>query len=47
MDRKLDQSEIKKLLSKLNFEVTDEYLNQLFSKFDSDRSGTIEFEEFI
>lgn len=47
MDKKLERDEIKELLRKLNIDVTDEYFKQIFSQFDQDKNGTIEFEEFI
>ena len=47
MDKKLDLSEIKLLLRRLNIEVNDDYLKEIFDKHDDDKNGTIEFEEFI
>lgn len=47
MDRKLDPKEIKTLLKKMNYEVSDDYFKQLFDQFDVDRNNSIEFEEFI
>lgn len=47
MDKRLDNEEIKKLLIKLNYDVNPKYLKFLVEKFDKDRSGAIEFKEFI
>lgn len=47
MDKKLDISEIKRLLSKLNHEVNDEYLKYIFKEFDKDQNNAIDFYEFI
>lgn len=47
LDRKLDKKEIKKLLRLMNYEISGHYFKALFAKFDKDKSGSIEFEEFI
>ena len=47
MDKKLDSKEIRKLLENMNFELNEDYFKMLFAKFDKDKSGCIEFEEFI
>jgi Ca2+-binding EF-hand superfamily protein len=45
-DSRLDMGEIEKLLVKINFYVSKDYLQKLFKKYDRDRSGYIDFNEF-
>ena len=47
IDRKLDIDEIGLLLNKMNIEIKDNYLKELFNKFDTNKNGSIDFEEFV
>ena len=46
-DRSLSMSEFKKAIKEMNLNLSDSEARMLFDHFDSDRSGSINFEEFI
>lgn len=39
--------EVKLLLNRMNVEITERYLKDLFNKFDQNRNETIDYEEFV
>lgn len=43
----LSMSEFKKGIKECSLQLTDLQLNELFSFFDKDRSGTVDYEEFL
>ena len=46
-DNKLSLQEVQKLFKKLNIQINSSYLKRNYERFDTDKSGTIEFNEFI
>ena len=44
---KLTRSEVHAMVSALDFAANEEYLTGLFAKFDTDRNGSIDFQEFL
>ena len=45
-DGKLDTVEVRAMMASMGYEVTVEYVAQLFESFDSDKSGELQVQEF-
>ena len=46
-NKMLDMAEFKKGIRECNLKLSEQELNQLYAHFDNDRSGGIDFEEFL
>ena len=46
-NKSLSFGEFKKALREMNMQLVDNELHQLFNHFDTDNSGSVDFEEFI
>ena len=47
LDKRLDEGEIKILLNKMNIDMTNDYFKILFDKYDEDKNGVIDLQEFV
>lgn len=45
--KSLNLMEFKKALKEMNLKLTDMQIMELFAYFDTDKSGTIDFDEFL
>jgi Ca2+-binding EF-hand superfamily protein len=46
-NKSLNLVEFKKALKEMALKLTDMQMHQLFAYFDADKSGTIDFDEFL
>ena len=46
-DGRLDRTELKRMLEKIDDQVDEQFINQVMMIADSDKDGKLDFEEFV